>query len=138
MIVQQFWDSIGQVLGPESHQPTAKEGCLTAIEELLRKAGENHAFQPLMAMIEDGTHHIGNGMPADAKKSSNTMERAVKKNVQTLLRIGFLHTARDDTPQTEAKNAKNAKNSADIGRKAFSRSSLGASKSFKYLESRTF
>lgn len=90
--VQDFWSVVTEELGINL-QPISGEDWVSAIKKVLEHARDDHPYGPLMAMLQGSTFSLG----ADgvvAAKSHPRVCRAIRKNMETLLRTGFLPVKR--------------------------------------------
>jgi hypothetical protein len=88
LVVGEFWAIVGEELGGRLKPMNGKEWII-AVKSFLENAGENHAFQPLMAMFQEPTFSLGSPASVSAKSDPSTFP-ALRKNLRTLLSTGYL------------------------------------------------
>jgi hypothetical protein len=102
-----FWELVQDAVG-NRWTPMSVRQWTAAVERYLQTADRSHAFRPLFAMIQGSKLGLlGGPKPSGAK---GIRHEVVRKNVQTLMDIGFL-------------SCRNAGAEKELG--AFSRSHMG-------------
>ena len=123
MLTREFWACIQDVLGPLAPRPMTNDNCLATIIKTLQDAGETHAFRPLLAMVDDGTHFVGIDAPASIREPSERVVRALKRNVESLVEMGYFRgSAAAAAPMSQV--GEGAETSLKNGVEAFKRSGL--------------
>ena len=99
--VDDFWAIVTAELGSMmTVKPMKGEDWVLAIRALLEHAKDDHPYRPLEAMLQETSYSLGSPNVAKARSHINVC-RAIRKNIRTLLDLGFFAVANASSEQVE-------------------------------------
>ena len=88
LVVGEFWKVVQEELG-YALKPMANSDWIFAIRSHLENVGDNHVFQPLMAMMQTPNFILGNPNLRSAESDIGVFS-ALRRNLKVLLSTGYL------------------------------------------------
>lgn len=102
--VDDFWAIVTAELGSMmTIKPMKGEDWVLAIRALLEHAKDDHPYRPLEAMLQESSYSLGSPNVAKAQSHINVC-RAIRKNIRTLLDLGFFAASGEQEGKSHHEN----------------------------------